>query len=171
MERGLHGVELVTCDDHSGLRAALRAVLPSIPWQRCQVHLQRNAAAHVPKVEMRAQVARDIRAIFNAPDRGEADRLLSLTAKRHAEAAPKLAARLEANIPEGLTVFGLPEAHRRRLRTSNMLERLNREIKRRTRVASLFPNEASALRIVSAILAETSDEWEAGRIYLSMEPS
>jgi transposase-like protein len=171
VERGLHGIEQITSDDHAGLRAAIRAVLPSTPWQRCQVHLQRNAVAYVPKVEMRAAVARDIRAIFNAPNRAEAERLLRLTAERYQENAPKLAEWLEGNIPEGLTVFNLREAHRRRLRTSNMLERLNREIKRRTRVASLFPNEASALRLVSAILAETSDDWEAGRIYLSMEPA
>jgi len=169
VERGLHGVQCITSDDHAGLRAAVRAVLPGTLWQRCQVHLQRNAVAHVPKVEMRAEVARDIRAIFNAPDRPEGERLLRLTAERYAQRAPGLAAWMEANIQEGLTVFSLPEAHRRRLRTSNMLERLNREIKRRTRVASLFPNEASALRLVTAILAETSDEWESGRIYLSME--
>ena len=78
---------------------------------------------------------------------------------------------METNLPEGLNVFALPETHRRRLRTSNMLERLNREIKRRTRVASLFPNEQSALRLVTAILAETSDEWETGRLYLTMDPT
>ena len=76
---------------------------------------------------------------------------------------------MESNIAEGLNVFTLPEKHRRFLRTSNMLERLNREIKRRTRVASLFPNEASVLRLVTAVLAETSDEWETGRLYLSMD--
>ena len=167
--RGLHGVEMITSDDHSGLRAALRAVLPSVRWQRCQVHLQRNATAYVPKVEMRAKVARDIRAIFNAPDQAEAERLLKLTAERYRQEAPKLAEWMEPNLPEGLTVLTLPEQHRRRLRTSNMLERLNREIKRRTRVASMFPNEASALRLVSAVLAETSEEWETGRLYLSMD--
>lgn len=171
VERGLHGVAQITSDDHAGLRAAIRAVLPSTPWQRCQVHLQRNAVAFVPKVEMRSQVARDIRAVFQAPSRPEADRLLQQAVKKYAKAAPRLSVWLESSVPEGLTVFGLPEAHRRRLRTSNMLERLNREVKRRTRVASLFPNEASALRLVSAILAETSDDWESGRIYLSMESS
>ena len=76
---------------------------------------------------------------------------------------------MENNLPEGFNVFALPKKHRRRMRTSNMLERLNRELKRRTRVATLFPNEASALRLVTAVLAETSDDWETGRIYLSME--
>lgn len=167
--RGLHGVQLVTSDDHAGLRAALVAVLPAVTWQRCQVHLQRNATAYVPKVEMRTRVAIDIRSIFNAPDRHEADRLLEIVADRYRETAPRLAEWMESNLPEGLNVFSLPEKHRRFLRTSNMLERLNREIKRRTRVASLFPNEASALRLVTAVLAETSDEWETGRLYLSMD--
>lgn len=171
LERGMHGVTLVTSDDHSGLRAALRAVLPSVVWQRCQVHLQRNATAYVPKVEMRAKVASRLRAIFNAPSREHAEQLLREAAREYAESAPQLAVWMEANIPEGLNVFGLPEHHRRRLRTSNMLERLNRELKRRTRVATLFPNEASILRLATAVLAEVSDEWETGRIYLSMEPS
>jgi len=171
VDRGLHGLELVTSDDHAGLKAALKAVLPSVAWQRCQVHLQRNAVAYVPKVDMRAKVASDIRSVFNAPDRHEAERLLKIVADRHRASAPRLAEWMEANLPEGLNVFGLPEHHRRRLRTSNMLERLNRELKRRTRVASLFPNEASALRLVTAVLAETSDEWETGRLYLSMEPN
>jgi len=170
VKRGLHGIELITSDDHSGLRAAIRAVLPSVAWQRCQVHLQRNATAYVPKIEMRPKVARDIRAIFTAPDRAEADRLLRMTVDRYSESAPRLSEWMEVNIPEGLNVFSMPEKHRRRLRTSNMIERLNRELKRRTRVASLFPNEASILRLASAVLAETSDDWETGRIYLCMEP-
>ncbi len=167
--RGMHGVELITSDDHSGLRAAIRAVLPAVPWQRCQVHLQKNATAYVPKLELRKKVAADIRASFYAPDRFEADRLLKIAVERHAEQTPKLAEWLEGNIPEGLSVFGLPPQHQRFLRTSNMLERLNREVKRRTRVASIFPNQASALRLLSALLAQTSNEWEAGRVYLSME--
>lgn len=169
VERGLHGVQLVTSDDHAGLKAALRAVLPSVAWQRCQVHLQRNATAYVPKVEMRKQVAGDIRSVFNAPDRSEAERLLKIVAERYREPAPRLAAWMDGNLREGMNVFAVPDQHRRRLRTSNMLERLNREIKRRTRVASLFPNEASALRLITAVLAETSDDWETGRLYLSME--
>jgi putative transposase len=162
-QRGMHGVELITSDD-------VRAVLPSVKWQRCQFHLQQNATHYVPRIDMRAGVAREIRAIFNAPDRTEAERLLAKAVERHRNDAPKLAEWMEANIPEGLNVFALPDAHRRRLRTSNMLERLNRELKRRTRVATLFPNEASALRLVTAVLAEISEEWETGRLYLTMEP-
>ena len=169
ISRGMHGIELITSDHHSGLRAAIRATLPSVAWLRCQVHLQRNATAHVPKVDMRQKVAREIRSIFNAPDQSEALRLLQMMVDRYRKTAPGLAEWLEGNIPDGLNVFQAPIEHQRRLRTSNLLERLNRELKRRTRVASLFPNEASALRLASAVLAETSDEWESGRVYLSME--
>ena len=168
-ERGLHGVELVTSDDHKGIKAALASRFSGTPWQRCQFHLQRNAQAYVPKQELKEPVTRSIRAIFNATDRRDAEERLAQTARKYAKAAPKLAHWLETAIPEGLTVFDFPEAHRRRLRTTNVLERLNRELKRRTRVATLFPNEASLLRLVSGIAAEISEEWEVGRTYLSME--
>lgn len=164
--RGMHGVKLITSDDHSGLKAALSSVFPNAPWQRCQVHLQRNAAAYVPKVAMREEVAKDIRVIFNAPDKKEAERFLEMTVEKYSKTASKLSEWLEENIPEGLTVFSLPDNQRKKLRSTNMVERLNREIKRRTRVASLFPNEASLLRLVSAILVETSEEWETGKRYL-----
>ncbi len=169
-KRGMHGVKLVTSDDHSGLKAALESSMVGVPWQRCQVHLQRNATAYVPKVEMRETVASDIRSIFNAPDREEADRLLGKIVEKYLKTASRLAVWMEENIPEGLTVFGVPEKHRRRLRTSNMIERQNREIKRRTRVCGLFPNEASLLRLVSAILMEVSEEWEsADKAYLKLK--
>ena len=169
VQRGLEGTVLITSDDHQGLKAAMRAVFPGVLWQRCQCHLQRNAIAYVPKVEMREQVARDIRSIFTAPDKHEADRLLEKTVEAYRQSAPRLAEWMEANIPEGLTVFALPTHQRQRMRTSNMLERLNRELKRRTRVATLFPNEASLLRLVSAVLVEVSEEWETGKIYLRMD--
>ena len=168
-ERKLHGIELIVSDDHQGLKAALRACWPSVPWQRCQFHLQRNATAYVPRLAMRREVASALRGIFNAPDRAQADRQLGLAVAEFRSSAPKLAEWMEHNIPEGLTVFALPSAHQRLLRTSNVLERLNKEIKRRTRVATLFPNEASLLRLVSAVLAEISEDWETGRTYLTME--
>jgi transposase-like protein len=170
-ERGLHGVKLIVCDDHTGLKAARQARFAGVPWQRCQFHLQQNAGHYVPRVEMRSDVAADLRAIFDAPDRPEADRRLEMTIRKYEKSAPKLATWLSANVPEGLTVFALPAAHRRRLRTSNLLERLNKEIKRRTRVATLFPNEAALLRLVSAVLMEISEEWETEKIYLRMENS
>ncbi|HBO45111.1 MAG TPA: hypothetical protein DD670_14510 [Planctomycetaceae bacterium] len=130
-----------------------------------------NAMHYVPKVAMRAEVATDLRNVFNSPDRHEADRMLTQLVKKYADSAPDLSAWMEANVSEGLTVFELPASHQRRLRTTNTLERLNQEIKRRTRVATLFPNEASLLRLVSAILSETSDEWETGKVYLTMPNS
>ena len=170
-ERGLHGVRLIVCDDHTGLKAARQARFAGVLWQRCQFHLQQNAGHYVPRIEMRSDVAADLRAIFDAPDRPEADRRLEMTIRKYEKSAPKLATWLSANVPEGLTVFALPAAHRRRLRTSNLLERLNKEIKRRTRVATLFPNEAALLRLVSAVLMEISEEWETEKIYLRMENS
>lgn len=169
IERGLHGVRMVTSDDHQGLTKALSAVFPGVTWQRCQCHLQRNAQAYVPHLDQRGQVAADIRDIFNATDRAEADRLLGMKATKWRAKAPKLADWMEENLPEGLAVFELPAPYRRRLRTSNMLERLNREILRRTRVASIFPNDASLLRLASAILVEQSEEWETGRKYLTLD--
>lgn len=169
IDRGLHGVRLITSDDHAGLGHARRACFPSVPWQRCQFHLMQNALHYVPKLPMRHELARDLRGVWDAPDRGEAERQLALLVKKYQATAPQLATWLEANVPEGLTVFALPADHRRRLRTSNPLERLNEEIKRRTRVATLFPNEASLMRLVTAILQETSEDWETGKIYLSLE--
>ena len=168
-DRGLHGVRLVVSDDHAGLKAAREARFAGVAWQRCQFHLQQNASHYVPRVGMRAELATDLRAIFDAPDRAEADRRLQMTVSKYSKSAPKLAAWLADNVPEGLAVFALPAAHRRRLRTSNLLERLNKEIKRRTRVATLFPNEAALLRLVSAVLMEISEEWETEKIYLRME--
>lgn len=169
--RGIGIPDLATSDAHEGLKAALRSTLNATPWQRCQFHLQRNSQAYVPKLEMRKQVAADIRSIFNCPDRPRAEQRLAELVEKYRKSASKLAAWLEQAIPEGLTVFQAPETHRRRLRTSNASENLNLQIKRRTRVATLFPNEASVLRLVTAILMETSEEWETGRAYLSLTES
>ena len=166
--RGLHGIQLITSDDHAGLKAALRSVFPSVPWQRCQYHLQQNSQSYVPKQYMKKEVASAIRTIFNAPDRNEANRSLRQLIDRYTQTAPRLASWAEENIPEGFTVFEFPEEHRIRIRTSNMLERLNKEVRRRTRVVTVFPNEASCLRLISAVLMEKSEEWETGRIYLKM---
>lgn len=169
--RGLCGVQLITSDAHPGLKQARQAVFGAVPWQRCQFHLQQNAQAYVPRQELKEQVAADIRAIFNAPNQVEADALLAKTIQRYAKAAPKLADWLESNIPEGLTVFAFSEAHRRLLRTTNGLERLNKEIKRRTRVVGIFPNENACLRLISALAMECSDEWEAGKAYIFLNPA
>ena len=167
--RGLRGVQLITSDDHTGLKAARMAVFGGVPWQRCQFHLQQNASAYVPRRSMLPEVAADIRAIFNAPDRISAEAYLVKAVKKYKNTASRLAAWLEANIPEGLTVFAFPAAHRRLVRTTNGLERISREVHRRTRVVGIFPNEAACLRLVSAILMEIDDAWQVGRLYLSFE--
>ncbi len=164
-DRGLHGVELVTSDSHAGLGAARRAVLGSVPWQRCQFHLQQNAGSYLPKVSMRAEVASDIRAMFNAPDRQMAEAFLQVAIKKYAVSAPRLSIWMENNLAEGFTVFDFPLEDRRTIRTTNSLERTNKEIKRRTRVIGVFPNEASCLRLISAILMEKSEEWQIGKHY------
>ena len=169
LARGMRGVKLVVSDDHAGLKAARSATLSGIPWQRCQFHTIRNAMAHAPKASMRAEISQDLKRVFDADDDQEATRRLRQMTARYQKSAPALANWLEENVPEALTVLGCPPPHRRRLRTTNGLERLNREIKRRTRVATLFPNEASLLRLVSAVLSEISDEWETQRNYLTME--
>jgi transposase-like protein len=166
--RGLHGVRMITSDDHAGLTEALAARFPGVPWQRCQFHLAKNLLDHVPKNLPQEEVSAELRSVFNAPDRPEAERLLQRMVQKYTESAPKLAAWLEANVPEGLTVFSFPAKHRRRLRTNNLLERLNRELKRRTRVATLFPNEDSLLRLATAVLMETDEEWQTEKRYLSM---
>lgn len=170
IERGMKGVRLIVSDDHAGIGAARSALFPGVPWQRCQFHLAQNAMAYVPRMSMRREVGDDVRTIFNAADREEAERRLDLAVKKYRKPAPKLAEWMEANMPEGFTVFALPAQHRRRLRTTNGLERIHKEIKRRTRVAALFPNEAAVERLVSAILSEIDEEWATGRQYLNMEP-
>jgi putative transposase len=168
-QRGLGGVQLITSDDHPGLRAARLAVFGGIPWQRCQFHLQQNAQAYVPRKDMLSEVAADIRTIFDAPDRVTADTYLAKTVEKYSKTASRLSEWLAANIPEGLTVFAFPAAFRKQLRTTNGVERLHREVRRRTRVVSIFPNPASCLRLVSAILTEISEEWLTGRTYLNFE--
>ena len=170
-ERGIGIPDSITSDAHEGLKAALRAVFNASPWQRCQYHLQQNAQAYVPKVEMREAVASDIRTIFNADSRALAEERLNLLIEKYAKTAPRLSAWMDSAIPEGLTIFSLPEHKRKRLRTSNMCETLNTQIKRRTKVAGLFPNTDSILRLDTAILMEISEEWETGKAYLNTTKS
>jgi transposase-like protein len=167
--RGLRGVRYIVSDAHEGLKAARQACFSGVPWQRCQFHLMQNALSYIPSDAMHDEVVADLRDIFAAPDRAEADRRLHAAVEKYADAAPKLADWMEANVPESLTVFCLPASHRVRMRTSNMLERLNRELKRRTRVVSIVPSEASLLRLASAVLKEVDEDWMSGRKYLTME--
>lgn len=167
--RGMHGIQLIVSDAHEGLAAARKATFSGVPWQRCQFHLAQNAMHHTPKVAMRTQVANDIRAIFAAKDADAAQAELGLFIEAYQDTAPQLATWAENNIPEGFAIYQIPTNHRKRMRTTNMLERQNKEIKRRTRVATLFPNEASLLRLVTAVLVELSEDWETGSRYLTFQ--
>jgi putative transposase len=169
IERGLVGVELITSDAHAGLKEARKACFAGVPWQRCRFHLMRNALAHVPREEMKREVMDDLRSVLDSADEHAAGEQLRRVVRKYEKSAPKLSAWMEENVPESFAVFRLPPAHRVRLRTTNMLERLNRELKRRTRVATLFPNEASLLRLVTAVLMELSEEWETGKRYVTFE--
>lgn len=160
-ERGLCGLRLVVSDNHEGLKKGLKATLGNVPWQRCQVHLMRNAFAYIPKRDMRMEVVSCIRSIFNAPNREEAERLLALAVARYEKTASKLARWMEENLPDGFTVFSQPGKAWKKLRTTNLAERINRELRRRTRVAGVFPNEGSLLRLASAVLVEIDEEWQA----------
>lgn len=167
--RGMHGVRYAVSDDHAGLKAALASCLPGAVWQRCQFHLVRNALHKVPRQDQRAAVARDLRHVLDADDRPEANRrLMAMAADTYRRNWPKLADWLEANVPESFAVYDLPADHRKPMRTSNMLERLNGEIARRTRVVGVFPHQDSLLRLVTALAVEQSDEWEGDRRYLEM---
>jgi transposase-like protein len=169
IQRGLHGVELVTSDDHHGLKQALRAIFNGVLWNRCHAHLQRNATAYVPKAAMRKEVAEDIRQIFNAKDVSKAKILLDETVEKYRKSASRLATWLEENISDGFAIMTYPSKIRRLLRTTNMMERLNKEIKRRTRVVMVFPNTESIERLASALLMEISQEWESNKVYVSFE--
>ena len=165
-KRGLSGVQLITSDDHSGLKAARRAVFPSIPWQRCQFHMSQNAQHYAPKKHLREEIASAMRDIFNSPSFDTAEAMVRVVSKEFEKTAPEFVNWLESNISEGLSCYLFPPKHRKKIRTSNGIERVNREIKRRTRVAVLFPNAESALRLVTGVLIEIHEEWITSRQYL-----
>jgi transposase-like protein len=166
-ERGLRGVALVTSDDHRGLRAAIARHFQGAAWQRCQVHVARNLLALVGQRQRRG-LADDLRAIFAANTPEQAQTLAGAAAARWRPTHPSLARRLETELEDALVCLTFPAEHRRRVRTTNGLERLNQEVKRRTRVVRIFPNPASLLRLVTALAREHSEEWVSGRRYLDM---
>lgn len=166
-ERGVRGVELVTSDHHTGLRAAIGKQFQGAGWQRGQVHVTRNLLALVSQ-RRRRELADDLRAIFAASTRTQAMAAAQTAADRWRPTSPVVASRLEEDLEEALTCLSFPTEHRRRIRTTNGVERLNQELKRRTRVVRIFPNRASLLRLVTALVIEQSDEWVSGRCYLDM---
>lgn len=167
--RGLdpEGVLCVTSDEHRGLVAALRRYFPGASWQRCQTHYQRNAGAKVPR-RARAEVHARLRDVFDAPDLSGARKRVQRLITEWPERFSELTEWLEETIEGPLAVFALPEEHRKRLRTTNGLERFGQELKRRSRVVRIFPNRRSCLRLVSALAMEQSEEWLTGHRYLDM---
>ena len=169
MQRGLKGVKLLISDDHAGLKAALRAVMPSVPWQRCLFHLAQNAQSYAPNQPMRREIAQALRDIYQALDKEEGERRVKEIVKKYEKRAPRFTEWLEENSAEGMTYYSYPREHWKKIRTVNVVERLNEEVKRRTRVARLFPNEASCERLVTAVMMEIHEEWISGKKYLTME--
>ncbi len=166
--RGLKGVELVVSDDHEGLKAAIARHFQGASHQRCQVHYARNLLGMVG-VTKRKELGADLRAIFASPTRQTALEAVSLVGEKwRRKGHPKVGEHLEEYAEECLTCLAFPESHRRRIRTTNGLERLNQEIKRRTRVVRIFPNREACLRLVTALAEEQSEEWVTGRRYLDM---
>ena len=162
-ERGLKGVELVVSDDHEGLKAAITRHFQGAAHQRCQVHYAKNLLGMVGAAK-RKEIGADLRAIFAAPDRRSALGLApSVAEKWRGKGREKVAEHIEEHVEECLSCLAFPESHRRRIRTTNVQERLNQEIKRRTRVVRIFPNRESCLRLVTALVIEQSEEWVTGR--------
>jgi putative transposase len=169
--RGLRGVEYIVSDDHAGLHAARRAVLGGAKWQRCQFHLAQNAIHHAPTLAIRKRIGTELRVVWNANTLVAAETALADLVAAYRDKASKLAEWLEKNVPEGLTVFALPEPHRRRMRTSNPMERaIQQELKRRTVKVRVFPNEQALERLVTAVLVEIDDKWAADtKAYIKWE--
>ena len=166
--RGLRGVELVVSDEHAGLKAAAERHFQGASHQRCQVHYARNLLGMVGHAK-RKELASDVRAVFAAPALEPALKIAcSVAEKWRQKGSPKVSEHLEEHIEECLSCLAFPESHRRRIRTTNGLERLNQEIKRRTRVVRIFPNPEACLRLVTALAVEQSEEWVTGRRYLDM---
>lgn len=166
--RGMNGLHMIVSDAHEGLRNARNAIFPSVPWQRCQFHLCQNAQSYASKKSMKPEIAETMRDIFNSPTHAIALEMKRQAIEKYEKKAPEFAKWLDENIDEGLTVYQFPKEHRKKLRTSNGMERLNREIKRRTRVAVIFPNKESALRLVTGVLIEIHEDWITGKQYLDM---
>ncbi len=168
VERGLRGVRLVISDDHESIKSAVQVEVPSAAWQRCAVHFQRNILSHVPQTESK-EVAADLKQVFQAARRETAETLAIGFSERYGKRYPKAVASLARGLDEALTYTSFPSSHHRLIRTTNGIERVFREVKRRTRVVGVFPNERSAETLATAVLLRVSEDW-AERKYLDMTP-
>ena len=161
-------MRLVVSDDHESIRQAVKVELPGALWQRCVVHFERNVLAQVPQAEAR-EVAADLKPVFQAARRETAERLAAEFAERYRVSYPKAVATLERGLDEALTYTSFPSSHHRLIRTTNGLERVFAEVKRRTRVVGVFPNERSAENLSTVVLLRVSEDW-AFRRYLDAVP-
>lgn len=166
-ERGLHGVEFVVSDDHAGLRAAIREVLPEAAWQRCYVHFLRNALDYVPR-KVDDDCLQELRWFYDRRELSEVRTDLARWLKKWQAKYPKLTDWVETHIEETLTYYRLPQQHHKHMKSTNMLERLNQELKRRTHVVRIFPSSESCLRLIRALAVETHENWLEGTRYLNM---
>jgi transposase-like protein len=167
IDRGLSGVRLVVSDDHEGIKAAVSGEMPGVEWQRCVVHFERNVISHVPASEM-SEIAEDLKAIFKVRREKTARELAKEFVELYGSRFPKAVSVFEAGIDDALSYLSFPGSHHARLRTTNMLERLFREVKRRTRVVGVFPNEVSASTLATEIALRSSEQWALKR-YLTMD--
>lgn len=165
--RGLRGVDLVVSDDHGGLVRSIRQQFQGVTWQRCQTHFMRNVLDATPK-SLKDKIYTHVRAILEAPNPETARMLLQQTLAAYEEKATKAMRILEAGFDDATAVLGLPEKYRKRLRTTNSVERLNEEVRRRERVIRIFPNRESVIRLIGALLMEHDEKWAAGKKYLDM---
>lgn len=166
--RGLRGVRLVISDDHEAIKSAVQVELPGAAWQRCTVHFQRTILSHVPQSESK-EVASDLKQVFQVARRQTAESLAADFSERYAKSYPKAVAALARGLDEALTYTAFPSSHHRLIRTTNGIERVFREVKRRTRVVGVFPNEQSAETLATAVLLRVSEDWSE-RKYLDMAP-
>lgn len=165
-KRGMHGLQLIISDDHSGLKSARRAVLPAVKWQRCLFHLAQNAGAHVPAANMRKEASAAVREIYQAIDKKEAEERMRKVIERYRNKASKFCDWLEEHFIEGLTFFDFPKEHWKKIRTNNLMERMNEEQRRRTRTVRLFPSIESCERLVITIAMRINEDWSTSKKYL-----
>jgi putative transposase len=168
VERGLHGIKLVVSDAHAGLKAAIASVFSGASWQRCKVHLMRNVLAHVAH-KHKAAVAADLSSIFAQPTRELAERRAGDVAVTHRRSAARAMQVLDDGIADALNYLAFPQPHWRKLASTNPIEHLNRDIRRRTRLVGIFPNISSAVRLIALILAEQTEDWQTERRYMDAD--
>jgi transposase-like protein len=167
-QRGLHGVRLVVSDAHGGLKAAIAATLSGASWQRCKVHLMRNVLAHVSQ-QRKAMIGAELSGIFAQPTREQAERQAAGVIAAHRKTSTRAMQILEDGIPDALSYLAFPRPHWRKLASTNPIEHLNRDIRRRTRLVGIFPTVASALRLITLVLVEQTEDWQTERRYMSLD--